>query len=277
MQGIYEIVNVADDKASSYVGSSSNIQYRFQQHRWFLNNSCHANPHLQAAWDKWGKDAFVFSILEEVEDSSVLLVLEQEYLDDYLDRGACYNIAIDVSAPTRGRKLTAEHKQKIGRGVREYYARMRAMGISTKRKPLSEEHRRKISETNKGRACWRKGKTLSEATKCKMSKAQKRSWAKGNRRKPSRGHWHRGHGHVWSEESRHQLSEVLSKPYPAFYNRNTGEYILPGKNLLALCRKYDLNNGNMTSVKVGRRPSHKGWVLANTTERRRIKNVLECT
>lgn len=247
MQGIYEIVNQADGKASSYVGSSGDIQNRFRQHRWFLNNNRHVNPHLQAAWHKWGEDAFVFSILEEVEDSDSLLVLEQEYLNDYFNRGACYNIAEDAGVPMQGRRHTAEHKRKIGRGVREYYARMRAMGISTKRKPLSEEHRRAISKRNKGRK-------LSDEHKLKI----KKSWKK---RKDYRGG--RKRSPTVLGRVKQKKGVAISKPYPAFYNRNTGEYIPPGKNLLALCRKHDLNNGNMTSVKVGRRPSHKGWVLAN--------------
>ncbi len=77
MRGIYEIVNLADGKASSYVGSSMNIEQRWHQHRHRLRGGRHRNEHLQRAWDKYGEDAFVFSVLEEVE-TDMLLIMERE-------------------------------------------------------------------------------------------------------------------------------------------------------------------------------------------------------
>ena len=61
-------------------------------------------------------------------------------------------------------------------------------------KKLSEEHKRKISESNKGRTSVNKGKHLSEETKRKLSEA-----AKG---KPT---WNKGKHH--SEEARTKMSE----------------------------------------------------------------------
>ncbi len=117
MQGIYEIVNLADGKASSYIGSSYDIGGRWRVHRHCLRHGTHVNVHLQRAWDKYGEDAFVFSVLEEVGDD-MLLVMEQEYLDDYFDRGRCYNIARDAAAPMKGHNHSEETKQKMSEARR---------------------------------------------------------------------------------------------------------------------------------------------------------------
>lgn len=114
MQGIYEIVNQADGKASSYVGSSTDIARRFRKHRYKLSKGIHYNPHLQASWDKYGEGAFAFSALEEVAGNKAeLLMLEREYIEDYLDRGACFNLAKDALAPMAGRRHTEVTKRKM--------------------------------------------------------------------------------------------------------------------------------------------------------------------
>ena len=173
MQGIYEIVNLADGKASTYIGSSVNIERRWWRHRSDLRGGWHRNLHLQRAWNKYGEDAFVFSVLEEVGDD-MLLVMEQEYLDDYFDRGHCYNIATiarsvgplaeetkrRMSAAHKGKKLSEETKRKIGdafRGKPLSEEHKRKLSEAHKGKPLSALHRRRISEANKGQVPWNKG------------------------------------------------------------------------------------------------------------------------
>lgn len=60
--GIYIIKNISNDKA--YIGQSSNISKRIHQHKYYLNNGVHSNPYLQNAWNKYGKENFVFETLE---------------------------------------------------------------------------------------------------------------------------------------------------------------------------------------------------------------------
>lgn len=76
---------------------------------------------------------------------------EQVYLDYYKPE---YNIAVDALCPNKGKHLSEEHKRKIGETnskhkmseeQKEFLRQFRA-GI-----PLSEEHKRKISEGNKGK------------------------------------------------------------------------------------------------------------------------------
>lgn len=61
--GIYRI-DGPNDKV--YIGSAINIQQRWAKHKWHLRKHHHSNPKLQAAYDKYGEDAFRFSIVEVV-------------------------------------------------------------------------------------------------------------------------------------------------------------------------------------------------------------------
>jgi len=268
-QGIYEIVNLVDGKASTYIGSSVGIEKRWCNHRAALRAGWHANAHLQAAWNLYGEDAFVFSMLEEVEDD-MLLAMEQEYLDDYFDRGHCYNIATTagpagplsverkrkISEALRGHKVSEETRRKISKAKKgqkppEETRRRMSEAAKGNQKLLgykhTEEARRKMSEAAIGRI-------LSEETRHKISKSNMgRVLSEETRHKISKGKM----GKVFSEEHRRNLS----KPYPAFIHRETGAIILAGRNLSAMCERYGLNTRHMNEVKNGKRKSHKGWVL----------------
>jgi len=248
MQGIYEIVNLCDGKATAYVGSSADIEGRWGKHRAALRGGYHANAHLQHAWDKHGEDAFVFSVLEEVGDD-MLLIMEQEYLDDYFDRGHCYNLARYAEAsPMQGRHHTDETKRKIGKasGSRRH----------------TEEARRKISEGGRG-------KKRSEETKRKISEARKgMRFSEEHKRKIGDAHRGKSRGPL-TEETRRKISEAnmghrpyTAKPFPVFVHQETGEVIPAGINLAKACCERGLDSSHMTAIVLGKRRSHKGWVLA---------------
>jgi len=80
ISGIYSILHNASGKI--YIGSSINIKQRWNAHRSALNRGKHSNPHLQNAWSKYGKDAFTFSILEEVTTDN-LEIKENEYISKF--------------------------------------------------------------------------------------------------------------------------------------------------------------------------------------------------
>ena len=75
VQGIYQIKNLKTDKV--YIGSSKNIYKRWEQHKKSLNQNKHHSPYLQRSWNKHGSDCFKFSIIEKVEDISLLLERER--------------------------------------------------------------------------------------------------------------------------------------------------------------------------------------------------------
>lgn len=79
--GVYSISNI--QTAQVYVGSSKNIENRFKQHKNLLNNGLHHSAKLQKAWDEDGESAFIFRVLEEVEESPNLIEIEQQFIDQY--------------------------------------------------------------------------------------------------------------------------------------------------------------------------------------------------
>lgn len=62
VSGIYVIKSKESEKI--YVGQSSNIYKRWEEHKRALRSNYHANKHLQRAFDKYGESNFEFSILE---------------------------------------------------------------------------------------------------------------------------------------------------------------------------------------------------------------------
>ena len=77
--GIYKIINTINQKI--YVGSSKNINIRWERHKYDLIHNKHRNPHLQNSWNKYGENNFLFEIIKIVKDYNNLLKEEQFYLD----------------------------------------------------------------------------------------------------------------------------------------------------------------------------------------------------
>ena len=76
--GIYRIVCRANGKF--YLGSSSNIDVRWQGHLSLLRRGAHHSRRLQQAWNEFGETAFELEIIEEVPEAQ-LENREQEYLN----------------------------------------------------------------------------------------------------------------------------------------------------------------------------------------------------
>lgn len=95
--GIYGIKNKVNGKL--YVGSSSNIEQRWIQHRGMLNRSKHPSPHLQSAWNKYGANAFVFYVIEETDNVEMLAEIEQREINRFQShlRDFGYNIRNIIS------------------------------------------------------------------------------------------------------------------------------------------------------------------------------------
>jgi len=105
--GIYQIRNTLNGR--KYIGSAVNILRRFNEHKKHLRTGHHDNIHLQRAWDKYGEMAFVFEIIEFVENKQLLCEREQHWIDVTVDR---YNI--DLLAYSKlGTKMSEESKRKM--------------------------------------------------------------------------------------------------------------------------------------------------------------------
>lgn len=106
MTGVYLIKNLVS--GSKYVGSSLDIHNRANNHFSSLNANKHKNPHLQASYNKYGRDKFIFGVLEYC-DNSILLEREQHYIDNLRPE---YNIYL-VAGNSYGTKRTQEQINKM--------------------------------------------------------------------------------------------------------------------------------------------------------------------
>jgi group I intron endonuclease len=177
---IYLIFCLGNQK--SYVGQSKSVKKRIAIHQARLRTRVHPNPHLQAAYDKYGVNLFVFRVLEYPEDTSTenMTAREQYWMDEFncLDREKGFNL-----------------KEAGDAGL------------------LSEESRKKISESSKGRVPANKGVPMSEETKRKISEAKK-GWEpteehKAHLRQIGKKQSELNKGRVVSEETKLKMSKAL--------------------------------------------------------------------
>lgn len=168
--GIYKITNLTDGKF--YIGSAVHFARRFYGHRNRLDSDLHRNRHLQSSWNKYGKDAFEFSILEIVEDKKNLLSIEQKWIDE---TGAVlfgYNIC-GIASSRLGVKASEETKAKMRASAlgkthsEEAKAKMSKSKTGLKMPPSTE-----VSRLNRSRA--RKGKPISEYRMWLLAEARKK-------------------------------------------------------------------------------------------------------
>jgi group I intron endonuclease len=99
-RGIYKIINVINNKF--YVGSAVDLKRRKTRHFSELRTGKHNNRHLQAAWVKYGEQAFVFVVVEELPDDADLLAAENVWLKEHVGKDYCYNLGVDATAPMMG-------------------------------------------------------------------------------------------------------------------------------------------------------------------------------
>lgn len=184
MRCIYKIINVKNNKF--YVGSAVNFERRKAKHLWRLRRGDHSNRYLQASWDKYGENAFVFAVVQEVPLSENLLVAENVWLQEHVGKPYCYNLATDALAPglgmfgplnpSYGKRFnhTPEAKARIGAAAK---ARVQTETEKEKRRKTMLGHkmpittREKISLSLLGDKNPNYGKPRSDAFKAKVSKA----------------------------------------------------------------------------------------------------------
>jgi group I intron endonuclease len=170
--GIYMIRNKVNGRV--YIGSSSKIENRIYLHKWELNRNDHHSPLLQRAWNKYGESAFEFStvLIASVEN----LVMYEQLIIDFYDASnpkTGFNIC-----KIAGRPPVVEYTQEMRKAISERakgkslyknnperYALLleRAKARSgvnhhTYGKPMSDETKRKISESKRGKSNANKGK-----------------------------------------------------------------------------------------------------------------------
>lgn len=229
--GIYIIKNTINGK--SYIGSAVNLKSRESKHKSDLSKNKHHSIKLQRSWNKYGKQNFIFDILEIVLNKNDLIEKEQFWIDlygSYKNGFNCCGIAgsilgIKRSEETRAKmsnanKLRApvsdETRKKMSEIMLNISVETRAkMSSAAKSRPLiSESTRKKLSDSVKNMVFTDeirskisnglKGKTKSDEHKAKLSASAKLRASVSNetRKKISEA----GKGRIFSDEHKARLS-----------------------------------------------------------------------
>ena len=121
MTGIYSIKNTIT--GDTYIGASKDILARWSYHKCVLNKGCHKNYNLQRDYNKYGNEAFDYTIITLCEQED-LIELEEKYTKQY----GTYNISIgnkhsDVTRQKMARSHTGLHhseetKRKISNALK---------------------------------------------------------------------------------------------------------------------------------------------------------------
>ena len=103
--GVYLISNNVNGKC--YVGSTIHLDQRRKQHFSRLEHNKHVNKHLQNAYNKYGREAFEFEVLEIIDiDDSIKGVKKSESYAKHIREGQ------------KGRVLSEEHKAKLSQAAK---------------------------------------------------------------------------------------------------------------------------------------------------------------
>lgn len=129
VSGVYAIINQVN--MHQYIGSSKNVRQRWQTHLSKLRKGKNESIILQNAWNKYGEQAFICILLEEVREVTRLIAIEQRYIDE---RKPEYNARIvahsrlgmknrpesveKMRKALTGLKRTPEQRRRIGDGLR---------------------------------------------------------------------------------------------------------------------------------------------------------------
>lgn len=151
--GVYKITNNINNKV--YIGQSINIKNRWKDHINALNREDSSCTLLQRAWKKYKQENFSFEILELCSESE-LDDVEIKYIEFYDAIRNGYNIELGGN---KNKHLSDETKKKIGN--------------SNRGRHHSEKTRQKMSESRVGENNGMYGRHHSEESKKKMSDAAK--------------------------------------------------------------------------------------------------------
>jgi group I intron endonuclease len=106
--GIYEIRHIASGRI--YIGSAVCFSCRWSGHKGALVANRHHNRYLQAAWNKYGADAFSACLIEPCPIP--LLIGREQY---WLDTTGCTNPSIGFNMALRAESMLGFHFSEAGR------------------------------------------------------------------------------------------------------------------------------------------------------------------
>lgn len=177
MACIYKITNVVNNKF--YIGSThKTLNKRKSEHLSQLRGNYHRNSHLQASFNKYSENNFVFEIIEECNIPSTFTNDERyKYLTDkelhYINTlNPEYNFCKETKAGKLGRVVTEEqklHMRELMLGKIHSEQTKQKIRKARLKQVITEEHKRNISESMKGKNTWTTGSKQSSVRKQKAS------------------------------------------------------------------------------------------------------------
>lgn len=268
--GIYQIVNTVNGKR--YIGSAKSFTRRWRIHAWDLNRGKHHSRHLQAAWLKYGANAFRFEIIG-LCDPVDLIAQEQAAFELHCPE---YNIA-RKAGNTLGTKRTDESKLRISQSLKgkllgrkhapEHVAKRAALHRGMRR---SEETRQRLSVAMSGKKRGPRSAeyraNLSKALKGRVMSAEHMAALQAGRA-----------SRIYTEEQRAAIAEKLRKSYEdgtrqrekteehknkigQFYAKLTDDQVREIRKLRAegmqgkeLARRFNSNGGTISAICNGKR------------------------
>jgi group I intron endonuclease len=145
--GIYCITNIINNK--KYIGQSVDIHKRVMEHKRDLAKNIHPNSLLQNSWNKYGKENFLFEVIEECEKEN-LTIRELYWVNklNLLNKEFGFNIAIPDKSVMLGRHHTEKTKALLSK-IRKISTIGKGNGFYGKHH--SDETKLKISIKGKGK------------------------------------------------------------------------------------------------------------------------------
>lgn len=204
---IYCITNIVNDK--QYVGQAVIKSKRWKDHKSALSVGKHNNRYLQAAYNKYGKEAFVYTVLEILPTLLNLDECEQYWINK-LNTVAPNGYNLNPTAGSaRGFKHTEETKLKWSeqrKGKKRSPEALIALREGCKkRKPVSDQAKENMRQAQLGRK-------QSEETKAKRKILMfGNQWNKGRKQSQEqidhRASFHKGK--IVSQETRDKRSAIF--------------------------------------------------------------------
>lgn len=237
VSGIYAIQCVVNDRC--YVGSAVDIRQRFWAHTRQLERGVHHSNKLQAAWNKYGADAFSMFVIEVVPQKELLIEREQFWIEQLEAFTSGYNcrpkaenhLGFQHSPETRAKMSAAQTGKKHSTQSRDLLSKAKT---GTKMHPRTKSA---LMKANIGRE-----KTIEE--RARLSAVQKG--------KPKTGRSAKGSEH-WKA-----VEFAIVSPDGLAYE---------GRNITEFARVHGLDERVMRNLICGRTLStYDGWKLATTKE-----------